>query len=47
MDYAYSWGVALDELNRARPDLRVINLETSITRSEDYLPKGINYRMSP
>jgi len=44
---AYVWGVALDELNRARSDLRIINLETSITRSEDYLPKGINYRMSP
>ena len=44
---AYIWGAALDELNRARPDARIINLETSITRSEDYDPKGINYRMSP
>jgi poly-gamma-glutamate synthesis protein (capsule biosynthesis protein) len=24
-----------------------VNLETAITRSEDFLPKGINYRMSP
>ena len=30
-----------------RPDARIINLETSITRSEDYARKGINYRMSP
>lgn len=44
---SYVWGAALDELNRARPDARIVNLETSITRSEDYLPKGINYRMSP
>ncbi len=44
---SYVWGDALDELKRARPDARVINLETSITRSEDYEPKGINYRMSP
>ncbi len=44
---AYVWGAALDELNRMRPDARIINLETSITRSEDYAPKGINYRMSP
>ena len=29
-----------------RPDLRIINLETAITRSEDYARKGINYRMS-
>jgi poly-gamma-glutamate synthesis protein (capsule biosynthesis protein) len=47
VDPAYVWGAALDELNRARPDARIINLETSITRSEDFLPKGINYRMSP
>ena len=44
---SYVWGVALDELKRGRPDVRIVNLETSITRSEEYLPKGINYRMSP
>jgi poly-gamma-glutamate synthesis protein (capsule biosynthesis protein) len=47
VDPSYVWGAALDELNRTRPDARIINLETSITRSEDYLAKGINYRMSP
>lgn len=44
---AYVWGAALDELDRTRPNARIINLETSITRSDDYVPKGINYRMSP
>ena len=44
---AYVWGVALDELERMRPDARIINLETAITRSDDYARKGINYRMSP
>jgi poly-gamma-glutamate capsule biosynthesis protein CapA/YwtB (metallophosphatase superfamily) len=43
----YIWGAALDELRQAMPDASIINLETSITRSEDYAPKGINYRMSP
>lgn len=47
VDPSYIWGAALEEWNRARPDVRIINLETSITRSEDYLAKGINYRMSP
>ena len=47
VDPAYIWGAALDEFARMRPHSRVINLETSITHSEDYEPKGINYRMSP
>jgi len=46
-DFAYIWGAALDEWRRAGPDVRIVNLETSVTRSEAYLPKGINYRMSP
>ncbi|KTD67016.1 capsule biosynthesis protein [Legionella steelei] len=42
----YVWGDALDELNLRKPDLRLINLETSITSSETPWPnKGINYRM--
>jgi len=43
----YVWGAALEELRRARPDAYIINLEVGITRSDDYLPKGINYRISP
>lgn len=45
--YEYVWGDALDELARAAPDVRVVNLETSVTRSDDWEPKGINYRMHP
>jgi poly-gamma-glutamate synthesis protein (capsule biosynthesis protein) len=45
--FSYIWGAALQELYRAQPDVRVINLETSITRSGGFVPKGINYRMSP
>jgi poly-gamma-glutamate synthesis protein (capsule biosynthesis protein) len=42
------WGDALAELDRAAPDVRVINLETAVTKSEDYWKgKGINYRMNP
>ncbi|UTD28742.1 CapA family protein [Bradyrhizobium sp. WD16] len=47
LDFASVWGVMRDELTIAAPDARIINLETSITRSDDYEPKGINYRMSP
>lgn len=47
-DYSYIWGDALPELRRRAPDVRVINLETSITTSDDYWPgKGIHYRMNP
>lgn len=47
VDFAYVWGDALAELDRRRPDARLINLETAITTSADAQPKGINYRMSP
>lgn len=45
---AYIWGDALAELERVHVDVRIINLETSITRNENYWRgKGINYRMHP
>jgi poly-gamma-glutamate synthesis protein (capsule biosynthesis protein) len=45
---AYIWGDALAELERVKPDARLINLETSITRSGDYQKgKDIHYRMHP
>jgi len=47
VDPTYIWGAALEEWSRARPDVRIVNLETSITRSADHDDKGINYRMSP
>ncbi len=46
-DPPYIWGAALDQWRLAKPDGRIINLETSITRSNDYAFKGINYRVSP
>jgi poly-gamma-glutamate synthesis protein (capsule biosynthesis protein) len=46
--FAYIWGDALAELERVRPDARIINLETAVTSSEDAWPrKGIHYRMHP
>ena len=46
--FDYVWGDALAELQRAGTDLRIINLETSITSSEDYWrDKEIHYRMHP
>jgi poly-gamma-glutamate capsule biosynthesis protein CapA/YwtB (metallophosphatase superfamily) len=47
VDLGYIWGAALEELKHGYRDAYIINLEVSITRSDDYLPKGINYRMSP
>jgi poly-gamma-glutamate synthesis protein (capsule biosynthesis protein) len=45
---AYIWGDALTELQATSPDARIVNLETSVTRSAEYWPdKGINYRMHP
>lgn len=45
--YAHVWGDLRDELVRRRCDLRLINLETAITRDGVPAPKGINYRMHP
>jgi poly-gamma-glutamate synthesis protein (capsule biosynthesis protein) len=48
VDFSYIWGDALEELANVRPCARVINLETSVTRSDNYWRgKGINYRMHP
>jgi poly-gamma-glutamate synthesis protein (capsule biosynthesis protein) len=43
----YVWGDALAELAQTKPDARIVNLETSVTTSDDWLDKGINYRMHP
>jgi len=47
VDFSYVWGDALAVLQRVRPHVRLINLETSITKAVSYEPKGINYRLSP
>lgn len=44
---SYVWGQALYLMNRPEIQARIINLETSITNSSDWMNKGINYRMSP
>ena len=47
VEHAYIWGAALGELTRRAPDVRIINLETSVTKHDEPAPKGINYRMNP
>lgn len=48
VDVAYVWGAALAELHRAQPAVRIVNLETAVTSSDDAWPdKGIHYRMNP
>jgi poly-gamma-glutamate synthesis protein (capsule biosynthesis protein) len=48
VDFSYIWGDALAELEHAGAHARIINLETSVTRSDEYWRgKGINYRMHP
>jgi len=47
VSFDYIWGDALKELEKENVDLRIINLETTITTSENFEPKGINYRMNP
>lgn len=45
---AYVWGAALAEMARVAPDLRIVNLETAVTRAGEPRPgKGIHYRMHP
>ena len=47
-DFGYPWGDALEVWEKLAPDLRIINLETSVTSCEEYWKgKGINYRMHP
>jgi poly-gamma-glutamate synthesis protein (capsule biosynthesis protein) len=47
-EFSYIWGDALAELDRVRPDGRIVNLETSVTVREEAWPrKGIHYRMHP
>lgn len=45
---AWPWGEALPVLAGLAPDVRLINLETSITRSSHFAPgKEVHYRMNP
>ncbi|MEU6525881.1 CapA family protein [Streptomyces sp. NPDC046924] len=45
---SWPWGEALRLLDGTAPDVRIVNLETSITRSDAFAPgKAVHYRMHP
>jgi poly-gamma-glutamate synthesis protein (capsule biosynthesis protein) len=45
---SWPWGEALRLLDAAAPDVRIVNLETSVTRSDAFAPdKEVHYRMHP
>jgi len=44
----WPWGDALAAMDEVGPAVRVMNLETSVTRSQELAPgKGVHYRMNP
>ncbi len=48
VSYTYIWGDALDVWQEMAPDVKIVNLETSVTTHDEPWPgKGINYRMHP
>jgi poly-gamma-glutamate synthesis protein (capsule biosynthesis protein) len=48
LSFDYVWGDASRELEHAKVDLRIVNLETALTSAETPWPhKGIHYRMHP
>ncbi|MFG2890123.1 CapA family protein [Streptomyces sp. NPDC048248] len=47
-DFSWPWGDALQVLDASAPDVRVINLETSVTQNDDFASgKEVHYRMNP
>ncbi len=48
VSFAWPWGDALSILDAMAPDVRLVNLETAVTRQADFAPgKAVHYRMSP
>ncbi|UYQ66190.1 CapA family protein [Streptomyces peucetius] len=48
VDFSWPWGDALQVLDEAAPDARVVNLETSVTRHDTFAAgRYIHYRMNP
>ena len=48
VEFSYIWGDALEEFQREAPRAKVINLETTVTRSDiPWQEKDIHYKMSP
>jgi poly-gamma-glutamate capsule biosynthesis protein CapA/YwtB (metallophosphatase superfamily) len=48
IDFAWPWGEALQIVEQFGPDVRLLNLETSITAGGEFAPgKAVHYRMHP
>jgi poly-gamma-glutamate capsule biosynthesis protein CapA/YwtB (metallophosphatase superfamily) len=48
VDFAWPWGEALPLLEEYAPDVRLLNLETSVTAGGEFAPrKAVHYRMHP
>jgi poly-gamma-glutamate capsule biosynthesis protein CapA/YwtB (metallophosphatase superfamily) len=48
IDYAWPWGEALEIVEQFAPDVRLLNLETSITAGGEFARgKAVHYRMHP
>lgn len=48
VDFSWPWGDAMQVLDGLAPDLRIANLETSITSGDEHEPgKAVLYRMHP
>ncbi|MFI5688078.1 CapA family protein [Streptomyces sp. NPDC051636] len=48
VDFSWPWGEALQVLDEAATDARIINLETSVTQAGRFAPgKEVHYRMNP
>jgi poly-gamma-glutamate synthesis protein (capsule biosynthesis protein) len=48
VDPSWPWGESLRWLEESAPDVRIVNLETSVTRRGSFAPdKAIHYRMHP
>ncbi len=48
VDAAWPWGEAVALLDERKPDLRLLNLETSVTTNAEFAPrKAVHYRMNP
>jgi poly-gamma-glutamate synthesis protein (capsule biosynthesis protein) len=47
-DFSYIWGEALNVFQREKPQAKIINLETAITRSDTHWQsKDVHYKMNP
>ena len=47
-DFGYIWGDALEVFQREKPQAKIINLETAITRSDiHWQSKDVHYKMNP